>query len=81
MGATNKQGDTSATGQMNSGANSTDMGGTGMKGSAEGKGATDKSTEDTTAPMGSKSGMSTGNAPGGTGVEQSTEGQGSTNKN
>lgn len=81
MGATNKQGDTSAPGQMNSGANSSDEGGTGIKGSAEGRGATDKSTENPTAPMGSKSGMSTGNAPGGTGVEQSTEGQGSTNKN
>ena len=41
MGATNKQGDTSATGQMKSGVNSTDMGGTGIKGSAEGKGATE----------------------------------------
>jgi len=81
MGATNKQGDTSVTGQMKSGANSSDEGGTGIKGSAEGKGATDKSTEDKGAPMGSKEGMSTGNAPGGTGVEQSTEGQGSTNKN
>jgi hypothetical protein len=70
---------TCATGQMKSGAN--DEVGTGIKGSAEGKGATDKSTEDPTAPTGSKSGMSTGNAPGGTGVEQSTEGQGSTNKN
>ena len=36
---------TCATGQMKSGANSTDEGGTGIKGSAEGKGATDKSTE------------------------------------
>lgn len=81
MGATNKQGDTSVTGQMKSGANSSDEGGTGIKGSAEGKGATDKSTEDKGAPMGSKESMSTGNAPGGTGVEQSTEGQGSTNKN
>ena len=81
MGATNKQGDSSATGQMQSGPNTTDPGGTGVKGSAEGKGATDKSTEDPTAPMGDKSGMSTGNAPGGTGVEQSTEGAGSTNKN
>jgi hypothetical protein len=66
---------------MKSGTNSTDEGGTGIKGSAEGKGATDKSTEDKEAPMGSKEGMSSGNAPGGTGVEQSTEGQGSTNKN
>lgn len=81
MGATNKQGDTSAPGQMKTGADSTEEGGTGIKGSAEGKGATNKSTEDPTAPMGSKTGMSTGNAPGGTGVEQSSEGQGSTNKN
>jgi hypothetical protein len=50
MGATNKQGDTSAPGQMKTGANSTDR----HLGSAEGKGATDKSTEDPTAPIGSK---------------------------
>jgi hypothetical protein len=62
MGATDKQGDTSAPGQMKSGTNSTDEGGTGIKGSAEGKGATDKSTEDKEAPMGSKEGMSSGNA-------------------
>jgi hypothetical protein len=66
---------------MKTGVNSTDEGGTGIKGSAEGKGATNKSTEDSTAPMGSKTGMSTDNAPRGTGVEQSTEAQGSTNKN
>ena len=72
---------TCATGQMKSGANSTDEGGTGIKGSAEGKGATDSQiNRNSTKPMGSESGMSTGNAPGGTGVEQSTEGQGSTNK-
>ena len=41
--------------------------GTGIKGSAESRGATDKSTEDKTAPMGSPTGMSSGNAPGGTG--------------
>ena len=81
MGATNKQGDTKPMGEMKGGPNSSDEGGTGIKGSAEGKGATDKSTEDMGAPTGSKSGMSTGNAPGGTGVEQSTEGQGATNKN
>jgi hypothetical protein len=55
--------------------------GTGIKGSAESRGATDKSTEDKTAPMGSPTGMSSGNAPGGTGVEQSSQGQGATNKN
>lgn len=81
MGATDKQGDTSAPGQMKSGTNSTDEGGTGIKGSAEGKGATDKSTEDKEAPMGSKEGMSSGNAPGGTGVESSSQGQGAGNKN
>jgi hypothetical protein len=81
MGATNKQGDTSPVGQMQSGPNTMDEGGTGIKGSAEGKGATDKSTEDPTALKGPQTGMSTGNAPGGTGVEQSAEGQGSTNKN
>ena len=81
MGATNKQGDTSAAGQMQSGANSVDEGGTGTKGSAEGKGATNKSTEDPSAPKGDKTGMSSGNAPGGTGIEQSSEGQRATNKN
>ena len=81
MGATDKQGDTKSMGEMKDGPNSSDEGGTGIKGSSEGKGVTNKSTEDPTAPMGDKSGMSTGNAPGGTGVEQSTEGQGSTNKN
>ena len=70
-----------AMGQMKSGVNSTDQGGTGIKASAEGDGGTNKSTEDPTAPTGSQTGASTGNAPGGTGVEQSTEGQGSTNKN
>jgi hypothetical protein len=81
MGATDKQGDTSAQGQMQSGPNSTDQGGTGIKGSAEGRGATDKSTEDKTAPMGSTTGMSSGNAPGGTGVEDSSQGKPSTEKN
>jgi hypothetical protein len=88
MGATDKQGgagvipDSGAgSAQMKGGVNSTDQGGTGIKGSAESRGATDKSTEDREAPMGSKEGMSSGNAPGGTGVEQSPEGQGATNKN
>jgi hypothetical protein len=86
MGATDKQGGAGMPGsgagaQTEGGMNSTDQGGTGIKGSAEGEGATEKSTEDKTAPMGSKEGMSTGNAPGGTGVEQSTEGEGATKKN
>jgi hypothetical protein len=62
---------------MKDGANSTDQGGTGVKGSSEGNGANDKSTEDKGAPMGSQAGSSAGNAPGGTGVETSSQGEGS----
>jgi hypothetical protein len=67
--------------QIKGGPNSIDEGGTGIKGSADGRGATDKSTEDMSAPMGSREGESSGNAPGGTGIETSSQGDGATNKN
>ena len=47
------------------GPNSNDQGGTGVKASAQGDGATNKSTKDQGAPMGSNTGASAGNAPGG----------------
>lgn len=81
MGASNKEGGFHATDQMKSGANSTDDGGTGIKGSADGKGATDKSTEDPRAPTGSKTGMSSGNAWRYWRRNNSTEGLGATDKN
>ena len=62
------------------GVNSNDQGGTGVKASAQRDGATNKSTKDQGAPMGSNTGASAGNAPGGTGVETSSQGEGSKNK-
>ena len=59
-------------------ADNTAPGGTGVEQSTEGKGATDKDTS-TMAPMGSKTGASTGTEPG-TGVEDSVQGEGANNK-
>ncbi|MGA8692067.1 MAG: hypothetical protein WB662_19755 [Methyloceanibacter sp.] len=63
------------------GPNSADQGGTGIKGSAQGEGVTNKSSANVPATgAGSQAGgPSTGTEPG-TGVEDSAEGQGATNK-